>query len=484
MKRFLISLCVILSVVACEKVPEEPPAVTDNKKTTDSPTPTVHPAPPPPKTKASRTVLDNGMVLVVLRQPSLPFVVVNMSFRAGCLYDPARKAGLASLTADLLTEGTISRSSQEISEAIDFVGGSLSSSASVDFAGANLTVLKKDIEVGMELLSDIVINPVFDPEEVKRQRGQVIASLIDEKDDPRMVGAKAINKLIYQDHPYRYPAKGALETIPNITRDDLIAYHSKYYIPNNALLVAVGDITESEARQLIDKYFKDWKKAPLDLPEIEAPKPVQERVGQLIDKELTQATIILGHVGVRRDNPDYYALKVMNYIMGGGGFASRLMTKVRDEQGLVYAIYSYFAAAGHAGSFKAVAQTKNENANRVIEAIVEEINLMRNEPVTEDELKSAQDYLTGNFPLKLDTNAKVAGFLVDIENFNLGYDYFDKYPEYINAVTRQRVQEVARKYLHPDRYCLLVVADQEKAAITTEGKIKLTNTDAQIRPDK
>jgi zinc protease len=475
MKRFLISLCVVLSLLACEKIPEEPSSVTDNKKTTDLPTPTVQPT-PPKKTKASRSVLDNGMTLVVMRQPSLPFVVVNMSFKAGCIYDPASKAGLASLTADLLTEGTKTRSSQDISLAIDFVGGSLGSSASVDFAGANLTVLKKDIEVGIELLSDIIINPVFDPEEVKRQREQVIASLIDEKDDPRMVAAKAINKLIYGDHPYRYPANGSLETVPNITRDDLVAYHRKYYLPNNALLVAVGDITETEARQLIDKYFKKWKRAPLSLPEITAPKPVKEKVGQLIDKELTQATIILGHVGIRRDNPDYYALKVMNYIMGGGGFASRLMTHVRDEQGLVYAIYSYFAAAGHAGSFKAVAQTKNENANKVIEAIVKEIQLMRTELVSADELKSAKDYLTGNFPLKLDTNAKVAGFLVDIENFNLGYDYFDKYPEYIKAVTRQKVLEVAEKYLHPDRYCLLVVANQEKAAVKTEGEIKLLKT--------
>jgi zinc protease len=148
-----------------------------------------------------------------------------------------------------------------------------------------------------------------------------------------------------------------------------------------------------------------------------------------------------------------------------------MMTHVRDEQGLVYGIYSYFAAAGHSGSFKASAQTKNENANRVIEAIVKEIERMRTEPVTEEELKSAKDYLTGSFPLKLDTNAKVAGFLVDIENFHLGYDYFDKYPQYINAVTREKVLEVARKYLHPDRYCLLVVADQEKAAVRTEGKI-------------
>ncbi len=364
------------------------------------------------------------------------------------------------------------------------MGGSLGSSASVDFASANLTVLKKDIEVGVELLSDIIINPVFDPEEVKRQKDQTIASLIDEKDDPRMVAAKAVNKLIYGDHPYRYPATGSLETVPNITRDDLIAYHRKYYLPNNALLVAVGDITESEAGELIDKYFGEWKKLPLSLPEVEAPKPVKEKVGQLIDKNLTQATIILGHVGVRRDNPDYYALKVMNYIMGGGGFASRLMTKVRDEQGLVYSIYSYFAAAGHAGSFKAVAQTKNENANRVIEAIVKEVNLVRSELVSEDELKSAKDYLTGNFPLKLDTNAKVAGFLVNIENFNLGYDYFDKYPEYINAVTRQKVQEVARKYLHPDRYCLLVVADQEKAAVITEGKLKLLKTHDEDSPKK
>jgi zinc protease len=291
---------------------------------------------------------------------------------------------------------------------------------------------------------------------------------MDEKDDPQMVAAKAINKLIYKNHPYRYPANGTLETVPNITRKDMVAFHKKYYQPNNALFVAVGDITEAEVRQLIDKYLGKWEKAPLTLPEVEQPEPVTKKVVQLLQKDLTQATIYWGHQGIRRENPDYYVLTVMNYILGGGGFASRMMTHVRDEQGLVYGIYSYFAAADHSGSFKVAAQTKNDNANRVIEAINKEIERMRTELVSEEELKNAKDYLTGSFPLRLDTNAKVAGFLADIENFNLGYDYFDKYPQYINAVTREKVLEAARKYLHPDRYCLVVVADQEKAAVKTD----------------
>jgi zinc protease len=469
--RFFISFCVATSLFACGESGVENQKVSAKKETsTASPTSGRKSPAYPKKSKARRSVLENGMVLVVLRQPSLPFVVINMSFKAGSIYDPPQKAGTASLTADLLTEGTKKRSSQEISEAIDFVGGSLSSSAGVDFAGVNLTVLKKDVEVGMELLCDIILNPVFDPKEVKRQKAQVRASLIEEKDDPRMVAAKAINKLIYQNHPYRYPANGSLETIPDIARKDIAAFHSKYYLPNNAVFVAVGDITESEARRFIEKYMGKWKKAPLSLAEIKAPKPVEGRIAKLVDKELTQATILFGHLGIRRDNPDYYALKVMNYIMGGGGFASRMMTKVRDEQGLVYAIYSYFAAAGHSGSFKASAQTKNENANKVIDAVIKEIEKMRSEHVSEKELQDAKDYLTGSFPLKLDTNAKVAGFLVNIENFNLGYDYFDKYPEYINAVTREKVLEVAQKYLHTDSYRLVVVADQKKAAVETVRK--------------
>jgi zinc protease len=322
----------------------------------------------------------------------------------------------------------------------------------------------------MELMADIILNPVFDPREVKRQRDLVIAGLMDEKDDPHKVAGKAINKLIYGGHPYRYPANGSLETVPNITREDMIGFHRKYYAPNNAVLVAVGDITETETRDMVARYFGEWAKSSFPLPEIKKPEPVDEKVAQLIGKELTQATIMLGHVGIRRDNPDYYAVQVMNYIMGGGGFASRLMTDVREKQGLVYAIYSYFAAASNSGSFKAFAQTKNENATRVIEAIVKEMERMRSGLVSEKELRSAQDYLTGSFPLKLDTNAKVAGFLVDIENFNLGYDYFEKYPQYINAVTRQKVLDVAQKYLHPDRYCLVVVADQEKAAVKTDAE--------------
>ena len=464
---FFVSFCFALFVftggVSAEESPktsvgEENPATTSSGRG--------EPKTAATRDKVRRLVLENGMVLVVLRQPSLPFVVVRMSLKAGSIYDPPRKAGTASLTADLLTEGTKTRSSQQISEAIDFVGGSLGSGAGVDFAAINLTVLKKDIEMGMELMADIILNPVFDPSEVKRQKDQVLASLMDEKDNPRKVAVKAANKLIYAGHPYRYPANGDLETVPNINRDDLISFHKRYYIPNNTIFVAVGDIDQTEARQLIEKYLGKWKRGPLSLPEIKAPELGGETVVKLIKKELTQATIILGHLGIRRENPDFYAVKVMNYIMGGGGFASRLMTHIRDEQGLVYGIYSFFPAASHSGSFKVSAQTKNENANRVIEAVVKEIKQMGHEMVSEKELKSAKDYLTGSFPLTLDTNAKVAGLLVNIENYNLGYDYFDKYPQYINAVTRQKVLEVARKYLHPDRYCLVVVADQEKAAVT------------------
>lgn len=465
----LISIVLVLSLLSCEKIPEKPQKVSQQEKTTTAP-PSTQPKSETShqRNKIRRSVLENGMVLVVLQQPSLPFVVMNMSFKAGSIYDSPKKAGTASLTADLLTEGTKTRTAQEISEAIDFVGGSLSSEGSIDFASVNLTILKKDIDLGMDLLSDITLNPVFNPKEVKRQKDRVIASLMDEKDDPQMVAAKAINKLIYKNHPYRYPANGTLETIPNITREDMVAFHKKYYLPNNALFVAVGDITEAEVRQLIDKYLGKWKKGPLTLPKIKQPEPVTKKVVQLLQKSLTQATIYWGHLGIRRENPDYYALTVMNYILGGGGFASRMMTHVRDEQGLVYSIYSYFAAANNSGSFKVVAQTKNENANRVIEAINKEIERMRTELVSEKELKNAKDYLTGNFPLRLDTNAKVAGFLADIENFNLGYDYFDKYPQYINAVTREKVLEVAQKYLHPDHYCLVVVADQKKAAVKTD----------------
>ena len=415
--------------------------------------------------KAKRLETPNGITLLIVEQPSLPIVSVEALIRAGSLYDPEEKAGAANMTASLLEEGTKKRTSTQISEAIDFIGASLSAAADEDYMTADLRVLKKDVETGFDLLSDILMNPVFDPEEIERVRSNTLGAILSEKDQPAVIAERAFQKIVFGKHPYHAPVNGFEETVPKIGREDIVSFHQRYYRPNNMTLAMVGDITEKEAVVLANKYFGRWEKRPISFPKIEPPRPVQTKTVQLIDKDLTQASVVLGHVGVARSNPDYYAVSVMNYILGGGGFSSRMMNDIRDNKGLVYSIYSRFSVNRDPGAFAVSFQTKSGSTNEAIQGVLQEINRIRTEPVGETELAEAKAYLIGSFPLRLDTTAKLASLLSSVEYYRLGLDYFQKYPEYIRKVSREDVLRAAQKYLDPKNYALVVVAKQSEAKV-------------------
>ncbi|MBL7032281.1 MAG: insulinase family protein [Nitrospira sp.] len=418
--------------------------------------------------EVNRKVLDNGMVLMMVERHNLPIVKVTVGFNAGNLNEPEDKAGLASLTAGMLTEGTKTRAAQQISEEIEFVGGSVGASGGGDYATADLSILKKDLDLGFELLSDIILNPVFPDEEITKRKERVKGSLKSMEDDPGFLASREFKKAVFGTHPYGRLQTGTVETLDNIERQDLVDFHSAYYLPNNAVMSVVGDITYEEVEALIEKYFGEWHAGELkaaDLPEISF---VKERKTITLDKDLTQANVILGHIGVSRDDPDYYAISVMNYILGGGGFASRLMDNIRDEKGLVYSIHSYFAANKYGGSFQVGLQTKNESANIAVEEILKEIEKIRTEPVLDSELSDAKSFLTGSFPMRIDMSRKIASFLVAVEYHGLGADYIEKYPGYINSVTKKDILRVAKKYLDPENFTLVVVANQQEAALKEE----------------
>ncbi|MEW6600567.1 MAG: pitrilysin family protein [Nitrospirota bacterium] len=417
-----------------------------------------------------RQVLDNGLTLLVVERHNVPVVKVSIGFDAGNLHEPVDKAGLAGLTAGLLTEGTSNRTSQQISEEIDFVGGSIGASGGGDYVTASLSVLKKDVNLGFELLSDIILNPSFPEQEMMKKKERIKGGLRSREDDPGYISSREFKKAVFGDHPYGRLITGTVETIDSITREDLVAFHSKYYVPDNAVMAVVGDITVDEVEKLIQNYLGGWHRGKSSTAPLQKMNIAKERKTILIDKDLTQANIILGHAGVSRDDPDYYAVSVMNYILGGGGFSSRLMQNIRDDKGLVYDIHSYFAADKYGGSFEVELQTKNESANTAIEEVLKEIMHIRNSPVAEEELADAKSFLTGSFPMRIETGARIAGFLVAVEYYGLGSDYIDNYPGYINSVTREEVQRVADKYLDPENYVLVIVADQGKAHLKDEYK--------------
>ena len=415
--------------------------------------------------EANKKILPNGLTVLHSEKHNLPIVMISMIVKAGLLDEPKEKAGLANLTADLLDEGTKSRKSSEISEEIEFIGAGLGASAGSDYTTITLSVLKKDIEKGFELFSDILLNPVFPKEELDRKRELIKGSLKQREEDPSFLAERSFKKEAFGEHPYGRLVEGSTETLSEITREDLLGFHLKYFIPNNAMLSVVGDLTPAELNSLIKQYLYSWEIAELPERKIHPMNEEKTKKAVKIDKDVTQATIIIGHLGISRDNPDYYAVSVMNYILGSGGFSSRLMQKIRDELGLAYDVRSFFTASKEKGLFQAEGQTKNESANTTTEEILKQIEKIRREEVSDEELSGAKDYLTGSFPRRLDTSRKMADFLATVEFYNLGLDYAEKYVSFINAVTKEDVQRVAGKYLDAENFVLIVVANQKKAGI-------------------
>jgi zinc protease len=255
--------------------------------------------------------------------------------------------------------------------------------------------------------------------------------------------------------------EGSEASVKGLEQQNLRDFYQRYYRPNGLILSVVGDISHQEIARALNQAFRSWSKGEPVTPPV-APSTIGKAETIRVSKDLTQANIILGHEGVGRENPDFYALQVMNYILGGGGFSSRALDSIRNERGLAYSVYSYFSAEKGRGTFEFVMQTRNETALEAIRIARAEIRRMREELVAEEELSDAKDYLTGSFPLRFDTNRRVANFLAQLEYFQLGLDYPDRYPGLIQKVTREEIQRVAQKYLRPDTLITVIVANQKK----------------------
>ncbi len=415
---------------------------------------------------AEREVLDSGLTLLVASRRALPIVTVKVTVQAGSLWEPEGQAGLANLTALLLTRGTATRTAAQIDEAVDFMGASLSSTADRDSSEVDLTLLKKDLPAGLELLADVLIHPAFEEGEIARKVRELRAALRKRQEDPGEVASEAFNKLVFGSHPYGRPLEGTDASLAAITRDEIVKFYRDHYTPERAFVTVVGDVELKEITEQLRTLLGPWPKGKGTVEKAGEPKPLQEKiVVKKIDRSVAQANILLGHQGIRRDNPDFYALTVMNYILGGGGFSSRLVERIREEKGWAYDVHSYFYPGLERGAFQVGLQTKNETAGPAVEEVLRELRRIRDQGVTDQELADTKAYLTGSFSLRLDTNRKLAGLISTVEYYKLGLDYADRYPRLIEAVTREEALRVARTYLTPDRYVLVVVADQAKAAL-------------------
>jgi len=414
--------------------------------------------PAPAAPIAHREVLGNGIVLLVAERPAVPLVTVRVFSRAGAVFDPPDRAGLANLTGRVVTRGTAKRTAQQIDSAIEFVGGSLESGAGRDGLTTSLSVLRRDLGLGLDLLQEVVLSPAFPNAEVERKIREIQAAIQRSEESPETVAGRALNRLVYGAHPYGRPVEGTRESVGKLTRDDITKFYGDRVRPDTTVIAVVGAVTVAEARAEIGRRFGAWAAAPQPaggVPAASAGPPTQREV---IKRELTQTTIMLGRQAVNQTDPDYFPLAVTSYILGGGS-TSRLYGSVRDEGGLAYSVFSYLSPGKYGAGLTMSAQTRTAEVAKVTDILRREATRIGREPVTDAELSLAKSYLIGSFPLRLDTAAKVADFLVAVEELGLGLDYADRYRERIAGVSAADVQRVATKYFVPDTFHQVVVGN-------------------------
>ena len=407
------------------------------------------------------TILPNGINLLVIENDKIPAVSIRLVFKNAGSYFDNGKFGLSSLTAELLTKGTKNRSASEIADEIDFVGGNLNSGSDWDGSYVSLSLLKKHLATGLEVLADVVLNPVFSEEEISRVKEQRISSIIQGKDDAGNLSDKMFNKVLFGSHPYAFPAEGTEESVNNMEKTDFETFYRNHYNPQDLVLAFVGDITKDEAVEIVNRYFNKWDEKPERISDITLYllNDTKPNSVYIVDKPgAVQSNIRVGHIGISRNNPDFVAVIVMNTILGGY-FGSRINYNLREKHGFTYGARSGYNTRIYPGDFSVDTDVRNEVTDTSITIIIEELRKIINEEVTDEEIETVKNYLTGIFPLQLETPNAVASRVINLKLYDLPKNYYSKYISSISSITKQDIMEAARKYLKPDRLYIVVSGD-------------------------
>jgi zinc protease len=414
---------------------------------------------------ARRVKLPNGLVLLLWENHRLPIVVAQAFVEDVSLRAPEDKAGLASLMGSLLDEGTAKHTGPQIAEAIENVGGALSFNAS----GGSVKVLASDRAVGLSLLIECLRTANFPAEAFAREQQHQLAAIDDADREPMERGGILFRKLVYGSHPLARPALGTKASVEKLTAADCAALRDRLFVPDNMLMAVAGDFDPDEVVAEIKRLTGDWQPGnlpPLELPKIEKPKEFVEKI--LTMPEAAQLQFFMGEVGIRRANPDYYKLVVMDYVLGTGtGFTDRLSSRLRDREGLAYTVSANISSSAgeEPGTFSCYIGTEAKNFPRVKKEFLEELARIRTEPPTAKEVGDVKKFLLGSLPFQFTTNEQIAGKLMTVERFHLGFDYLADYRSAIEAVTPDDVLAVAQKYIDPDHMVLVAAG-----AIDAQGK--------------
>lgn len=412
--------------------------------------------------KAATRTLANGVRVFVVSNSEQPAVVVRLVLTtAGTVNDPAGKPGVATLTADMLAQGTATRSAQQIAGTIDFVGGSLTASAGTDSTGITLTVVKKDLATGLELMADVLRNAAFSGEELDRRRQQLLSNLQVQYSDAGYLANAVFDRMLFGSHPYGLPGEGTPQSAKAITRDDLVRFRDTWYAPQNALLAFAGDITPEAAFAAAERYFGAWARSATAPATAAATAPHFPRGHRLtvVDKpDAVQTEIRVGRGGIARNSADYIPLMVTNRVFGGG-FNSRLSTEVRQKKGLTYGAYSSVETNKLGGSVAAATFTRTEATVEATQLVVDLVKQMAGGEVTQEELDFARNYMTGVYPIQSETPSQVAGRILTVAEYGLAADYNDTYREKISAVGPAEVKAIGGKYFTTENLDIVVVGN-------------------------
>jgi predicted Zn-dependent peptidase len=413
--------------------------------------------------KAKEATLKNGLRVLVLENHRVPLFSMQMVVLSGGLSDPADHRGLASFTASLLREGTAKRTSKEISEQVDSLGATLTANAGVSSFTSTVTAsgLTENLDQILDLFADVVRNPKFPADEVEKFKTRTLASLQFLRSNPTYLAQERFNRAVYGNHP------AALVTAPpdslkRTTAADLVQFHSTYYRPNNAMLTVVGDVKLSEILPKLEQAFGDWQKGDVSQATIPTVQAQPEARIYLIDRPGSVQTVLyLGNLGIRRTDPDYFPLLVMNKVVGGDA-ASRLFLNLREDHGYTYGAYSSFGSSKYPGTWAANSSVRTEVTEGAMREFMYELKRIRTVAVDADELENAKRALIGSFALSLEDPQSLLQNIVTQKLYDLPADYWDSYPQRVAAVTAADVQRVAQKYVDMDHLQIVAVGDASK----------------------
>ncbi|MFZ4854887.1 MAG: M16 family metallopeptidase [Desulfuromonadaceae bacterium] len=475
MSRFLLLLCFLIAIVAPVSAADQPRA---NPRTITFPALNFQ------IPKAERVVLQCGMPVYLLRDTELPIINMTAMVRVGSVYEPAAKTGLSGIVGSVMRSGGAGgRTPEQMDDELEFMASSVESGISSDMGTVSLTSLKKNFSPTLQVFSDVLLRPDFSAKRLEIARQQTVEGLRRQNDDPKEIAGREINRAIYAGHPLGTIA--TFDSIGSITRQNLVDFHRHYYRLDNMILAVSGDFDRTALLKELNSVFKP-ERYPTTLVLQKIPQPTELLQGEVLygKKEVNQSVIRMGHLGLNKDSPDIYAVRLLDYILGGS-FTSRLTMEIRTNQGLAYSVSSRFDIGRRfTGSFIAETETKAESTGKAINLMKDIISSLTKEPVKDDELTAAREYLINSFMFGFTSPVSIVTQRARLEYYGYPDDYLEKYRDNIAKVTKADILTAARKYLHPDAFKIVVVGDAVKFDLPLESLGKVRELDLKLNIPK